>query len=197
RLPTGKPDAGDPPVRFGREGERLALLLSSSIASRVVRSSGKRYVRMLCFLMAKNAPAHFNFARDLVERWAKERPDSLALWCVNEGGRQEQKLTFRQLAENLRRAAGFFQQLGLKRGDRVLLVTPRVPEWWIATLGWIRLGVVPIPGTPLLTARDIKYRLETSEAVALITDQEGADKAAGLALGHRLCIDGECPGWTR
>ena len=146
--------------------------------------------------MAENAPVHFNFARDVIERWAKERPDSLALWCVNEGGRQEQKLTFRQLAENLRRAAGFFQQLGLKRGDRVLLVTPRVPEWWIAMLGLIRLGVVPIPGTPLLTARDIKYRLETSEAVALITDQEGADKAAGLALGHRLCIDGECPGWT-
>ncbi len=146
--------------------------------------------------MPEDVPAHFNFARDAVERWALERPESLALWCVNERGGPEQKITFRQLGEKLRRAAGFFHQLGLNRGDRVLLVTPRVPDWWIAMLGLIRLGVVPIPGTPLLTTRDIKYRVETSGAVALITDQEGAGKTDGLALKQRICIEGERPGWT-
>src|SRR6266404_5821266 len=146
--------------------------------------------------MATTIPTHFNFAHDVVERWAKERPDALALWCVSEPEGAEQKLTFREVAEKLRRAASFFSQLGLKRGDRVLIITPRVPQWWIAMLGLIRLGVVPIPGTPLLTGRDIKYRLEASDATALITDEEGAEKAERLQLTHRICIDGEPPGWT-
>jgi len=145
---------------------------------------------------AKTIPTHFNFARDVVERWAKERPDALALWCVSEPEDTEHKLTFREVAEKLRRAASFFRQLGLQRGDRVLITTPRVPQWWIAMLGLIRLGVVPIPGTPLLTGRDIKYRLEASEATAIITDAEGAEKAEGLQLTQRICIDGEPGGWT-
>src|SRR2546428_4989009 len=146
--------------------------------------------------MQANPPTHFNFARDVVERWARERPDALALWCVREHDSTEQKLTFRQLAHNVRRAASFLQQLGLKRGDRVLIIPPRIPEWWIAMLGLIRLGAVPIPGTPLLTARDIKYRLETSQASALVTGDEGAYKAGGLELVHRICLEGERPGWT-
>ena len=144
----------------------------------------------------KGIPTHFNFARDVVESWAKERPDSPALWCINEVKATEQKFTFGHVAENLRRAASFFDQLGLKRGDRALIIAPRVQQWWIAMLGLIRLGVVPIPGTPLLTARDIKYRLETSGAAAIITDAEGAEKADGLQLAHRICIGAERPGWT-
>ncbi len=141
-------------------------------------------------------PAYFNFARDVVERWAKERPESLALWCVREQDGAEQKLTFHELADKLRRASSFFQQLGLERGDRVVIITHRVAEWWIAMLGLIRLGVVPIPGTPLLTSRDIKYRLETAEAAALITDEEGAEKAQGLELARRICVGAERAGWT-
>jgi len=146
--------------------------------------------------MATTIPTHFNFARDVVERWAKERPDALALWCVSEPEGAEQKLTFREVAEKLKRAASFFRQLGLKRGDRVLTIMPRVPQWWIGMLGLIRLGVVPIPGTPLLTGRDIKYRLEASDAAALITDEEGTEKAQGLQLAHRICTSGEPRGWT-
>src|SRR6185295_14131084 len=144
----------------------------------------RRVVNVLRLPMPYGIPNHFNFAGDVVERWAKERPEALALWCVNENGINEKKLTFRQLAEQSRRAAHFFQALGLKRGDRVLVVTPRLPQWWIAMLGLIRLGVVPIPGTPLLTARDIQYRLEASEAAALITDIDGTGKAAGLPIKH-------------
>ncbi len=106
--------------------------------------------------MSEEPPAHFNFARDVVDRWAQERPEALALWCVEEGGHGEQKLTFSQLAENSRRAASLFRVLGLARGDRVLIILPRVPQWWIAMLGLVRLGAVPIPGTPLLTAKDIR-----------------------------------------
>jgi acyl-coenzyme A synthetase/AMP-(fatty) acid ligase len=146
--------------------------------------------------MRHSPPTRFNFTRDVVERWATERPDAAALWCVGEHRSAEQKLSFRQLAEAARRAASFLHQLGLQRGDRVLVILPRVTQWWIAMLGLTRLGAVPIPGTPLLTTGDIRYRLETAEAKALLVDADGASKAEGLTIAHRLLIGGERPGWT-
>ncbi|HEU0040219.1 MAG TPA: AMP-binding protein, partial [Verrucomicrobiae bacterium] len=145
--------------------------------------------------MQADPPTHFNFARDVVERWARERPDALALWCVGEHDSVERKLTFRQLAEQSRRAASFFDQLGIHRGDRVLVITPRVPQWWITMLGLIGLGAVPIPGTPLLTAKDIRYRVETAEIAAIIADDDGAAKAEGVELKTRLLVGGGRTGW--
>src|SRR5258708_20691656 len=145
--------------------------------------------------MAETVGAHFNFARDVVERWAKERRDALALWCVREEDASEQKLTFSQLAEGIRRAASILDQIGIRRGDRVLVITHRVPEWWSAVLGLVRLGAVLIPGTPLLTARDICCRLEAATASGLVTDEDGAAKAQGLAITHRVLIGSERPGW--
>src|SRR5437763_1537374 len=101
--------------------------------------------------MGETVPTHFNFAHDVVDRWARQRPDALGLWCVGEQDPSEQKLTFSQLTEQSRQAASFFQQLGIQRGDRILVILPRIPQWWIAMLGLIRLGAVPIPGTPMLT----------------------------------------------
>ena len=141
------------------------------------------------------APATFNFTRDVMERWARERPESLALWCVDDAGGHEQKFTFKELTGQVRRAAAFFHALGLRRGDRVLIILPRVPQWWIAMLGLIRLGVVPIPGTPLLTAKDIRYRVETATVSAILTDPDGAARAEGF-LGIRVLTGGARPGWT-
>ena len=140
------------------------------------------------------APTHFNFARDVVERWARERPTALALWSVSEDGR-EQKFSFEQLANEGRRAAHFFHSLGIRRGDRVLVILPRVPQWWIAMLGLIRLGAVPIPGTPMLTSADLRYRIETAEVSVIITDHDGAAKAENFD-GVRLMVGGERAGWV-
>jgi len=140
------------------------------------------------------APAHFNFAKDVVERWGVQRASELALWCVRDG--IEQKLSFAQLSEELRRAASFFHQLGIQRGERVLLQLPREPAWWVSLLGLIRLGAVPIPGTILLTEKDLRYRLDAAEACAIITDTEGAGKFEGLGFRHRIIAGRECAGWT-
>src|SRR5687767_10962977 len=113
--------------------------------------------------MDANGASLFNFARDVVEKWGHQTPDVPALWWVAESTSAERRLSFRELAGQLRRCACFFQQLGIRRGDRVLVIAPRVPQWWIAVLGLIRLGAVPIPGTPLLTTRDIAYRLQAAE----------------------------------
>lgn len=130
--------------------------------------------------MGEQAAGTFNFARDVVERWAQLRPHDLALWCVDEAG-VERRTTFAELAERERRAAHRFHQAGVCRGDRVLVMLTRVPMWWIGMLGLTRLGAVPIPGTTLLTAKDIAYRIETAGITAILTDASGAGKVGSFS----------------
>ena len=137
---------------------------------------------------------YFNFASDVIERRGQEHSDRLALWWVEEAGRAELKITFGELADRLRRAASFFAASGIGRGDRVLVILPRVPQWWVAILGLVRLGAVPIPGTTLLTERDIRFRVEAAGVRAIITDAEGAAKTAGFE-GVRILVGAEKPGW--
>src|SRR5260221_7173768 len=137
----------------------------------------------------------FNFASDIMERWAKVRPHGLGVWCVDERGGREQRFTFAQIAEQLRRAAHYFHTLGIQRGDRVLVILPRVPQWWIAMLGLTKLGAVPIPGTMLLTAKDIRYRIEAAEAAAVITCGEIAERVGDFA-GIKIAAGEERAGWS-
>ena len=137
----------------------------------------------------------FNFAGDVMERWAKLRPHDPALWCVDESGANEQRLTFAQLADQFRRASHFFHTLGVRRGDRVLLILPRIPQWWIAMLGLTKLGAVPIPGTMLLTEKDIAYRIKAADVTAIITAAEVARRVRDFA-GIKIIIGEEREGWT-
>ena len=137
---------------------------------------------------------YFNFATDVIDRWARQRPDAPALWCVNATTGAEQKFSFSQLALLSCQAAELLRSSGVRRGDRVLIMLPRVPEWWIGMLGLIRLGAVPVPATSLLTARDVAYRLESARISAVITNQDGVAKA-GSFNGTRLLVGGEQPGW--
>src|SRR5262245_54208639 len=146
-------------------------------------------------MMIQEPPSHFNFARDGMERWARERPDALALWWVNESDASEQKISFGQLADKFRRATTFFNTVGIQRGDRVLIILPRLPQWWIAMLGLVRLGAVPIPGTPLLTEKDIRYRVETAGVRAVISDTDGAAKMEGTGAEIRIIVGAERTGW--
>jgi acetyl-CoA synthetase/medium-chain acyl-CoA synthetase len=133
------------------------------------------------------APAYFNFASDVMDRWADQRPDAPALWWVNAVTGEEQKFTFRQLAALSRQAAGFLRLCGVQPGDRVLIMLPRLPQWWIAMLGLIRLGAVPVPATLLLTQRDVAYRLNSAQVNAAITSPEGVSKVEGFD-GLRLLV---------
>jgi acyl-coenzyme A synthetase/AMP-(fatty) acid ligase len=139
-------------------------------------------------------PEHFNFATDVMDHWAKIQPDTVGLWCVDAATGAEQKFTFRQLSDSSARAANVFQSAGVRRGDRVLVMLPRVSQWWLAMLGLIRLGAVPVPATLLLTARDVAYRLEAARIRAVVTNLEGTVKADGCG-GIKLVV-GEAPsGW--
>src|SRR5438270_2190057 len=121
-----------------------------------------------------DVPEQFNFAIDVMDKWASN-PNKLAMLWVGPNG-EEQYITFAQFAERSSRAANAFAQLGLHKGDRVLVMLPRFPEWWESVLGLMKLGTIPIPCTTLLTPKDIQFRAEVAEALAFITDQEGASK---------------------
>jgi acetyl-CoA synthetase/medium-chain acyl-CoA synthetase len=144
-----------------------------------------------------DVPTYFNFAHDVVEKWAAQCPEALALWWIDEPGTQERKITFAQIARDARKAAGFFASLNIRRGDRVMLILPRVPEWWVVMLGLIRLGAVPIPGTPLLTARDVAYRLHIAEVGTIITDAANAAKIPETFAGNRVIVGSDLANWTR
>ena len=139
-------------------------------------------------------PEYFNFAADVFDRWAGEQPEALALWWVNEDRTQERRFTFAELGDISRRAAGVFQESGIRPGDPVMVMLPRVPEWWIAMLGLTRLGAVPVPCTPQLTPHDLTYRLEAGHIRAVITDSEGADKLPDFT-GIGWQTDSPMPGW--
>jgi len=127
-------------------------------------------------MKAADAPEFFNFASGVMDGWARTQPHGLALWCVDARTGAEQKFTFGELAALSRRAANVFRQHGLRRGDRVLVMLPRISQWWIAMLGLIRLGAVPIPATLQLSARDVTYRLETGQVRGVVTNVDAAAK---------------------
>ncbi|NVJ26136.1 AMP-binding protein [Myxococcus sp. AM011] len=130
-------------------------------------------------------PEHFNFATDVVDRHAAERPESLALLWSDESGR-EQRFTWQGVRQRSIHAAQFLTGLGLKKGDRVFIIMPRVPEWWFMVLGCIRAGIVFMPGTPMLTVKDIRYRLVAADANAVIADMSCLDRFEGLAGTGRV-----------
>jgi len=120
------------------------------------------------------APERFNFARDVVGRWAQD-PQKLAMHWLSQHG-DERKLTFRDFAERSDRFARLLQRQGVKPGDRVMVQLPRVPAWWVVLLGCLKAGAVAVPGTVLLTPKDIHYRTTLAEGVAYVCDEENAAK---------------------
>jgi acetyl-CoA synthetase len=145
-------------------------------------------------------PERFNFATDVIDRHAAERPGSLALLWSDEAGR-ERSFTFAELRQHSLHAAQFLTSLGVRRGDRVFILMPRVPEWWFLVLGCIRAGIVFMPGTPMLTPKDIRYRLSASDAQAVITEASCLDRFQGLVGTGRVenwIAVGEVPApWVR
>jgi acetyl-CoA synthetase len=150
-----------------------------------------------------DVPDRFNPVVDIVERWAGEDPDAVALISLGPNGEPVAEQTAAQLAEDSRRAAQALLALGVGKGDRVLLMLPRVPAWYSAMLGAIRIGAVPSPTPNISVERDIAYRIEKLGAAAVIADLGGAAKTDGIGslpshVRHRICWTGgaEAPaGW--
>ena len=112
-------------------------------------------------------PENFNFAYDVMDVWAEEKPDALALLWTNDQG-EEIRATFKQLKEQSDQAASYLQSLGIGKNDPVMLILKRRYEWWIVMLALCKLGAVVIPATHMLTKKDIIYRNTRASVKAII-----------------------------
>jgi acyl-coenzyme A synthetase/AMP-(fatty) acid ligase len=146
-----------------------------------------------------DVPGHYNFAFDVVDRWGEDAEKLAMLW-VNERG-DEKRLTFGDFTARSNQVANALRTLGLRKGDRILIMLPRVPEWWEAVLGMMKIGAISMPGTTLLTPKDVAYRIQSAEAAAVITDEEGAFKVEQVAddcptLRLKILLGPEREGWV-
>ena len=121
------------------------------------------YEKNLAFIV----PEHFNFAYDVMDEWARERPDALAMLWTNDMGRQE-RITFARMKTLTDQAASYLQQLGIGRGDMVMLILKRRMEFWLCMMALHKIGGIAIPATHMLTSRDIQYRINRAGVKAII-----------------------------
>lgn len=143
---------------------------------------------------AWDIPAHFNFGRDVVDAWARRAPDRPALiWCDDAGG--EARFSFADIARQSNRFANALQEAGLRKGDRVIVMLPRLPQWQIAMIACVKLGAIPVPCIDMLTAKDVSYRIGHCGAVAAITTAASASKfPQDGTLRVRVAV-GDADGW--
>ncbi|WP_292366954.1 MULTISPECIES: AMP-binding protein [unclassified Methanoculleus] len=154
----------------------------------------------LCANFTIDVPEYYNFGFDVIDAWAKKDRNKLAMIWVDQKG-NEKKYTFFDLMRLSNQAVNICLKYGIKKGDRVMLMLPRTPEWWIFTIALIKLGAVYCPATTMLTPKDLKYRIQAADIRMIITMAEHADKVEEVredcpTLAVRLMIDGVRDGWV-
>lgn len=112
-------------------------------------------------------PERFNFAYDVMDAWAEECPDALALWWVNDKG-GNRRISFGEMKELTDRTAAYFSSLGIGSGDMVMLILKRRLEFWLSVLALHKIGAITIPATHMLTSKDIVYRNRKAHIKAIV-----------------------------
>lgn len=144
---------------------------------------------------------NFNFAFDVVDKVAKKDPTKTAMIHLSKD-KVERKFTYDDMRKNSARAANYFKSLGIKRGDRVMLVLKRHYQFWFAILGLHKLGAIAIPATNQLQSHDFEYRFESAGVSAILCTADGdvahqvelAEEKVGK-LQNKILVGGEREGW--
>ena len=143
----------------------------------------------------------FNFAFDVVDALGRSKPEKLAMLYVGEDG-TERRFTFQDMKKESARVANYFKSLGIKRGDRVMLVLKRHYQYWFSVLALHKLGAVAIPATNQLLEKDFTYRFQAGNVSAILCTTDGivadaVDEAAAKCPGlkHKILVNGSREGW--
>jgi len=147
-------------------------------------------------------PKNFNFGYDVVDEYATTNPDKEAILWVNDKG-EEKHITYREFKEVSDKCASFLLNIGIQKGDRVMLILKRRVEWWFTMVALHKIGAVAIPATHMLTDKDIIYRCHMAGINCIVScgDSEivsHIEKARRYCptLLHRISIGPEIPnGW--
>ena len=147
-------------------------------------------------------PVAFNWALDWFDAELARNPESkdrAALWIVDAGGNRETKLSFEKLSRRSNQVANLLRAQGLQRGDHLLLLLGNVVPLWETMLAAMKLGVVVIPATTLLTPDELQDRLDRGRARAVVASQDQVAKFAGLGEQQLIRIVVNAPsqekGW--
>ena len=143
----------------------------------------------------------FNFAFDIIDELGRKYPDKLAMLHIADD-LTERRFTFKDIKEASSQAANYFKSLGIKKGDRVLLVLKRNYQFWHAILGLHKLGAVAIPATNQLVVHDYEYRFNSAGVSAVIATADGKateniDEAQknSPTLQIKIVANGKKDGW--
>lgn len=161
-----------------------------------VKDKGKRLVD----ISFKNEDS-FNFAFDCVDELAKKCPDKLAMLYVS-NDKQERRFTFSDISKYSSMTANYFLSLGIKKGDKVMLVLKRHYQFWFSILALHKIGAIVIPATNLLVEHDFDYRFKAANVSAIVCTADG-DVAHQVELAERnvgreltkVIVNGTRDGW--
>ncbi|MBQ9936958.1 MAG: AMP-binding protein [Oscillospiraceae bacterium] len=143
----------------------------------------------------------FNFAFDVVDAIAKKNPNKLAMIHISRE-KEERRFTFNDMKRASNQCANYFKSLGIKKGDRVLLVLKRHYQFWFSILALHKIGAIVIPATNQLLAHDFEYRFKAAGVSAIVCTNDGdvanqvdiAEKTVG-ALKNKIIVGGAREGW--
>ena len=143
----------------------------------------------------------FNFAFDVVDRLGREQPEKTAMLHVAED-KTERYFTFGELKRASSQTANYFKSLGIKKGDKVMLILKRHYQFWFAMVALHKIGAVAIPATNQLKEHDITYRLNKANVKMVLCTSDGVvadevDKAAKLSpsLEIKIIVGKSREGW--
>ncbi|MGD9212270.1 MAG: AMP-binding protein [Desulfobacteraceae bacterium] len=146
----------------------------------------------------KDVPEYYNFSAQIIDKWA-ENPEKLAMLWVDDNGNEVRK-TFSEISQSSQQAANALSNLGIKKGDKILLMISRQITWWEVMTACIRMGVVAIPVVTMLPAKDIQFRINQAKACCVIAEPQVTLLVDSLidkcpSIKHRIVVDEPCEDW--
>ncbi len=146
-----------------------------------------------------DVPEYFNFAYDVVDAWAEKDRNKLAMIWTNQTG-DERYYTFRQLRNLSNQIANMMFKQNISKGDRVMILLPRIPEWWTFALAAIKIGAIICPTPVIVTPYDLKYRINKGKFKMIVTDTDNLWKIQEIEkecpnLKVKFLVGSNCAGW--
>ena len=195
-----------------REGEQAAAVATLTEVKTAPDKKKRIYRNFITPTLGKNRQIEkiefqneekFNFAFDVVDALGRSKPEKLAMLHLSEDG-TERRFTFRDMKKESARVANYFKSLGIKRGDRVMLVLKRHYQFWFSILALHKLGAIVIPATNQLQEKDFTYRFEAANVKAIVCTGDGdvadaVDEAAAKCscLQTKILVGGNREGWHK
>ena len=140
-------------------------------------------------------PDDFNFGFDVVDFWGKNTPDKTALLWVGEH-HEEKTFTFSDMMRLTNKTANYFRSLGIKKGDRIMLILRRHYQFWFSIVALHKIGAIVIPATDQLMKKDLVYRFNLAGVSAVVISSTGsivdeAEKPLSNATSKRKYLSGQ------